>query len=161
MTVTYTESEDCIIDNLVQIENYNATISNSTSSILTSLTNLHSEIIDAYNFKTKNELNKKVQNEIQLNEHPEYINSIKREEIYCGFFDSLNTQLNLVFLTIFVIYLFVALCLICIYCKYKGMRGEYERLSSEIEESHNKENHEAAVVIEMEHTSRNRNSNNN
>ena len=140
MTVTYTEADDCLVDNLVKLNEIteHRRPMNSKSNMLNSM-DITPELQQFFN-KVHNKRDLVIKSIIETTDTdafstPNYIDNLKQEEVPCNFFDSLNSQLNIVFLIVPFVYFFVAFCLICIYCKYKGAKGEYERLKSENDEA--------------------------
>jgi len=146
MTITYSESDDCLVsNNNIDFELLKNQIINSKTNVLTN-TKGFGDDLTKQRFDSKDILLLINENTdglelLETNEtfgvyiEPEYITSIKAVISTCGFTDTLNTPLIIIFVAILLFFLVKAIYFVITCFKYKKIKDEYEKLKGENDES--------------------------
>jgi len=142
MTVTYSETDDCIINNekiikLPDLKGFNTTFDTDSSFLTEDIIKSDSELRSFFNSGRRlegwqQEPVKDLEKNPIVDLTTGYVES-RAELIPCQFYENLNKDLYLVAILIPVFYVIFIVCLIMFYCKYRSVSSQYELLKGETE----------------------------
>jgi len=132
MTVTFSENDDCIINNRkTKPNNEDHKTFNSDFNIINSQTLQQNRAISNLVVRKKRKLSINLINK-QQNDNLDlgYVDTIY-EFLPCKFYDNLNSDLIYIVIFIPVVFFITCVIILIIYCKYRAVRNDYQRLQEE------------------------------